>query len=301
MKHKTWLEVALNGSWTRALQKRIPVTVDEIIADGVDCVRAGAAIVHLHAYDAALGRQRDDPDIYARIIEGIREQVDAIVYPTIDAHVPPGSEMSVTGKARYAAVEALAARGLLEWSVVDPGTVTTTAFQAIAHDRPGSIYLNPESDVRYGLELAAQHGFHPSYAIYEPGFVRLGAALAKRYPALKPPVYRLMFSDGIAFGFPPRRYALDAYLALMAEAAPGAQWMIAGLMTDLAPIIDATVVNGGHVRAGLEDAPLGTDRSNAQLVEEAAERIARAGGHLANAAEIRAALAAELPPLRQLA
>jgi len=293
---KTWLEVALNGSWTRALQKRIPVTVDEIVADGIACVQAGAAIVHLHAYDAVLGRQRDDSDLYARIIEGIRSKVDAIVYPTIDAHVPPGSELSVTGKARYAAVESLAARGLLEWSVVDPGTVTTTSFHGIAHDRPGSVYLNPESDVRYGLGLAERHGFHPSYAIYEPGFVRLGAALARRYPGLKAPIYRLMFSDGIAFGFPPRAYALHAYIALLRESAPDAHWMIAGLMTDLEPIIDAAVSHGGHVRAGLEDAPLGTDRSNAALVEEAAERIAKAGGSLATAADVRTALAARSTP-----
>ncbi len=81
---KTWLEVALNGGWTRALQPLNPIAVDEIIAEGVACVREGAAIVHLHAYDAATGRQCDDADVYAHIIEGIRSKVDAIVYPTID-------------------------------------------------------------------------------------------------------------------------------------------------------------------------------------------------------------------------
>ena len=48
---KVWIEAALNGSWGRALQPGIPDTVETIIAEGVACARAGATIVHVHAYD----------------------------------------------------------------------------------------------------------------------------------------------------------------------------------------------------------------------------------------------------------
>src|SRR5689334_16338360 len=82
---KTWLEVALNGPWTRSRQPGMPVTIREIVDDGIACVEAGAAIVYVHAYDAASGRQTQDPDVYAAIIAGIRNKVDAIVYPTIPA------------------------------------------------------------------------------------------------------------------------------------------------------------------------------------------------------------------------
>jgi uncharacterized protein (DUF849 family) len=288
----TWLEVALNGGWGRKAQPRSPVTVAGIVADGIACAREGAAIVHLHAYDEAAGRQHDDPDLYARIIEGIRSQVDAIVYPTIDGAVAPGSELSMTGPARYRAVEVLARRGLLEWSVVDPGSVNISARAALADpSRRGSVYLNTESDIRTGLAHAARFGLHPSFAIYEPGFVRLGAALAALHPGLPAPVYRLMFSDGLAFGFPPRPYALDAYRALLAEHAPGAPWMIAGLMCDVTPLIEMAVQHGGHVRTGLEDVRLGSELGNPELVRGAAAAIRAAGGTLATPAEIRAALA----------
>jgi len=296
MAGRTWLEVALNGGWTRMRQPRIPVSVEEIVADGIACVRAGAAIVHLHAYDAASGRQRDDAEIYARIIGGIRDKVDAIVYPTIDGAVAPGAELSKTGAERYRAIEDLARRGLLEWSVVDPGTVNFSTYGAIARDRPGTVYMNPESDVRHGLALAARHGFHPSYAIYEPGFLRLGAALAQRHAGLKTPIYRLMFSDGFTFGFPPRDYALDAYLALLREHAPGAPWMVAGLMVEVSGLIARAVALGGHLRVGLEDAPLGSAKGNLELVTEAAAAIAGAGGALATAAEVRQALAEASTP-----
>jgi uncharacterized protein (DUF849 family) len=49
--HKVWIEAALNGAWTRARQPGIPDTVEAIIAEGVACARAGATIIHAHAYD----------------------------------------------------------------------------------------------------------------------------------------------------------------------------------------------------------------------------------------------------------
>ncbi len=287
---KTWLEVSLNGSWTRQKQPRIPVAVREIVAEGIACVRAGAAIVHLHAYDEATGRQKDDPDLYAAVIEGIRAEVDAIVYPTIP-HLD-GAGMSAEERAhrRYAAVEALARRGLIEWGVVDPGSVNFAEYASIAADRPGFVYLNPETDVRAGLELARRYRLHPSYAIYEPGFLRLGAALHRHYGDVPQPIYRLMFSDQLAFGFPPAPFALAAYRALLAYEAPEAPWMVAGLGVDVLPLIPETVAAGGHVRIGLEDAPLGSSSSNEDWVRRAAEAIATAGGTLATAAEVRAAL-----------
>ena len=273
MTTKTWLEVALNGQWGQHMQPGIPVRIADIVSQGVACAREGAAIVHVHAYDEASGQQRDDADLYARIIEGIRAQVDCIVYPTI----PIGGEH--TAQTRFAAIEDLAKRGLLEWAVVDPGSVNLDKF----------VYLNPHDHIERGLALAARHRFHPGYAIYEPGFLRMGAHLA-RGAGVPQPIYRFMFSQGIAFGFPPAEYALDAYLRLLADEAPGAPWMVAGLWVDTLPLAGAAAARGGHVRVGLEDAPLGSERSNLQWVREARRAIEGAGRELASAAEVRRAL-----------
>lgn len=273
--HKTWLEVALNGAWGAHRQPKIPVRVKDIVAEGLACAAEGAAILHVHAYDEAGGRQRDDPDIYARIIEGIRSRADCIVYPTIPAQ---GEGMGAAQ--RFGAIEALARRGLLEWAVVDPGSVNLDDF----------VYVNPDEHVRHGLDLAARHGFHPGYAIYEPGFVRMGAARARDTARLPQPVYRLMFSDSMPFGFPPAVYALEAYLKLLADEAPGSPWMIAGLWVDVLPLVAAAVQRRGHVRVGLEDAPLGSGRSNVEWTRAARRAIEAAGGRLASSAEVRGAL-----------
>jgi 3-keto-5-aminohexanoate cleavage enzyme len=287
--HKTWIEAALNGPWSRQRQPGIPDTVEAIIAEGIACAQAGACIIHVHAYDGG-GAQTFDWQVYARIIEGIRARIDVPVYPSIPSAGIGVGPLADDPAQRFAHVEALAARGLLEFAVVDPGSVNFTELSAGADTPAATTYLNPEAHVRHGLAFAVRYDFHPAYAIYEPGFTRAGAVLA-RVMGAKTPVYRLMFSDTFAFGFPPRPYALAAHLALLAEEAPSAPWMIAGLGVDIRPLIREAVRHGGHVRVGLEDAPFGTSMTNRALVEEAAELVRKAGGEPATVTEMRALLA----------
>jgi uncharacterized protein (DUF849 family) len=285
---EVWVEAAVNGPWTRARQPRIPITVEEIVADGIACVQAGAAIVHVHPYDPETGLQREDPDVYQAIIEGIRAEVDAIVYPTLALLGDPNSERPMTAAERFAAVAELCRRGVLEWAVVDPGSAHMTHRETPAE---GFLYLNPDDHIRYGLDLAATHGVRPAYACYEPGITRLGAMLAKARPTLPEPVYRFMFSDDLSFGFPPRDWALDAHVRLLQEVTPGSEWMVAGLCVDVTPLIPDAVSRGGHVRVGLEDQPFGSAATNVELVADAVARIEKAGGRPATAAEVRAAVA----------
>jgi uncharacterized protein (DUF849 family) len=290
-----WLEVALNGPWSRTRQPRIPVQVEEIVEEALRCADEGASILHFHAYDPVTGRQRDDYDIYAPIIERIRSRRDVICYPTLPFAGSVDAPAPLTPAQRFAAVEKLLQAGLIEWAVVDPGSVNLTHLGDIASGHEGFVYANPESHIRHGLALAQRHGITPSYAIYEPGFIRLGAALHRAYPGAPVPIYRLMFSDGLAFGFPPQEWALQAYRQLLAQQAPGAAWMVAGLAVQIEPLIEAAVAAGGHVRVGLEDAPMGCELGNLALAQRARARIEAAGGRLASTAEVRAALRAARP------
>ena len=95
------------------------------------------------AVNGPWGRERQ-PGIPVRIRDIVAEGVacaraDCIVYPTI----PFGGEH--TPASRFAAVEGLARRGLLECAVVDPGSVNIDGF----------VYLNPNEHIRHGLALAA--------------------------------------------------------------------------------------------------------------------------------------------------
>ena len=290
---KVWIEAALNGPWSRALQPGIPDTVEAIIAEGIACAKAGAAIIHTHAYDGG-GPQTFDWQVYARIIEGIRAKVDVPIYPSFPTSMIGGSEAGIPeAEARFGHIDALASRGLIEMSAVDPGSVNFTLVATTSEAKPAGIYVNPESHIRYALDIARRHGFHPAFAVYEPGFIRAGAALA-RATGVKTPIYRFMFSQQFAFCFPPKAYALAALATLVDEEAGSAPWMISGLGVDVRDLIGEAVGRGGHVRVGLEDALLGTPASttNLGLVEDAARLVRQHGAEPATAGDVRRALGA---------
>src|SRR5215510_14132643 len=96
---KVWIEVALNGAWSRRLQPGIPETFDW--------------------------------QVYARIIEGIRAQVDVPVYPSY-----PAASADESASARFAHIEALAERGLLDFAVIDPGSVNFTVVTTTPGAKP---------------------------------------------------------------------------------------------------------------------------------------------------------------------
>lgn len=289
LKHPTWLEVALNGPWSRERQPAIPIHADEIVEQAIACADEGAAIIHFHPYDPISGRQRDDAAIYAPIIERIRSKVDVICYGTLPFAGDVDAQDSLSARQRYHAVETMARAGLLEWTVVDPGSTHITTQRDIQRGKHGFIYANPEDHIRHGLALCQEYQLTPSYAVYEPGFMRLGAALQRALPGMPQAVYRLMFSADFTFGFPPQIWAVEAYAQLLATEAAQAPWMVAGLGVQIDPLIEHAVSLGGHVRVGLEDAPLGHTLSNVDQVRAARARIEQTGGRLASAAEIRGA------------
>jgi uncharacterized protein (DUF849 family) len=280
-----WLEVALNGTWGTTRQPWAPVTTAALVAEAVACIDAGASIVHLHAFDDA-GQPREAYELYAPVLEAIRAARDAVCYPTVPMGPVPASDAEA-GRARYAVVDRLGAAGLAEWAVVDPGSLVVATTDELSAGGDGFLYANGAADVRAGLEVCARHRLVPSFAVYEPGFTRLGAAL--RNPAAPRPVHRFMFSDTVAFGFPPTPWALEAHLQLLALCDPGAPWMVAGLGVELGELTEVAIDRGGHVRVGLEDAPLGCDRTNVELVHAARRRIEDAGRRVAAPAEVRAA------------
>ncbi len=287
MSNKVWIEVAMNGAWTRVLQPNIPITAEEISREGIDCINAGAAIIHAHSLDPETGKQNSDVDICQGFIEGIQSKVDAIVYPS-SIDFPMSDDPDV----RNATSNELCRRGALEWGILDPGSCNFSTKEGAANlfGDDGDIYTNGPVVLKGSAKLAAEYGWRPAYACYEPGFIREGAMLYRSIPNVKMPVFRFMLSDSFTFCFPPREWAIEALAMLMAEEAPDAPWMVAGLDINTIPLIPKIVELGGHVRVGLEDAPFQNEKTNVQWVEEAVQAIRDAGGEPATAAEVRLSL-----------
>ena len=101
---KVWIEVALNGAWSRKLQPRIPDTVEAIVADGIACARAGAAIVHTHAYQD--GKHVFDWQVYARndryFVRQYEEETNLQATIALDTSGSMGFGLSTVSKFEYA-------------------------------------------------------------------------------------------------------------------------------------------------------------------------------------------------------
>lgn len=287
MSRPVFIEVALNGPWSQKRQPLMPITTEDLITEGVACARAGASVIHIHVYDPETGQQFEDFDAYRAVIEGIREHEDVIVYPTLPLSGFGHTEQTFTPDIRFETVEKLAIAGLLEWSVIDPGTTQITELESIKDEQVQFLYINSQAEVSYGLALAGQYGFVPSFAIYEPGFLRLGAFLHGQTKGCPPPLYRFMFSDKFSFGFPAEEIYLSAYIDLLKQNSPDAVWMISGLQVNLQKIIPACLDAGGHIRTGLEDTFFYSETGNLQLVRQTAQTILSENYEIGTAEQLR--------------
>ena len=80
MKKIVFLEVALNGPWSRSKQPLMPIKEDELIRQGIQCASMGASIIHFHVYNPKTERQFESYKSYKKVIEGIKNECDVIVY-----------------------------------------------------------------------------------------------------------------------------------------------------------------------------------------------------------------------------
>ena len=82
------LQAALNGDRTKADHPAVPLSPEELVADAIDCVRAGAGGFHIHPRDSD-GRERLDPDVVDRVVEAVRTACGVPVGVTTGAWIEP--------------------------------------------------------------------------------------------------------------------------------------------------------------------------------------------------------------------
>ena len=279
------IEAAINGGTTKRTNPNVPKSAEEIAADALACLAAGAAIVHAHC-DPVGG---PDDEVARRYLDAFRpvwaERPDALLYPTINF---------AAGGLSFGHLPLLAKEGL-RVGLLDPGSVNLGGRSADGLPAGGFVYATSFDRIREVFELHRDLGLGPSLAIYEPGF--LYTALAYWKAGMLPPgtMAKLYLSTerglmGAPFGLPPTRAALDAYLDLLGDAP--LPWAVSVVGGDLgaSDVARYALERGGHLHLGLEF--YGGDRTptNVELVEEAVAMCEAAGRPVASCAEAAAVL-----------
>lgn len=77
---KVIITCAVTGSiHTPSMTPHLPITADQIAAEAIAAVEAGAAMVHLHARNPETGQPSQDPELFRQFLPRIKQSTDAIV------------------------------------------------------------------------------------------------------------------------------------------------------------------------------------------------------------------------------
>lgn len=261
--HPVIIEAAINGVTSKEQNPSVPVTPEEISHDALACIEAGAAVIHNHVSVVGQGAEAS-ADAYQASWEGVyAARPDALIYPTVDYG---------EGGVSYDHLAVLAKRGCLRIGICDPGSVNLG--WAGERGPEGIVYANSFELIGQALDLHASHQLGPSFAIYEPGFLRTVLAFYRvgRVPAGA--MLKFYFSTdrglfGAPFGMPPTLRALEIYLDILGDCPIPWAVSLAGGDVVHSEVASAALLRGGHLHIGLEFFHGDRAPSNVELVREA--------------------------------
>ncbi|MEE9284836.1 MAG: 3-keto-5-aminohexanoate cleavage protein [Dehalococcoidia bacterium] len=284
---KLIIEAAINEATTKEQNPQVPYGPEEIAADAVACVRAGASIVHFHARDPATGEQRwIDAGLYAEAMRLIQQECDAVLYPTYSARLPL--------EERYSHFEALGNETgvTFEMATIDLGAVNMAAFDPTSHQLGRDfVYNNLHGDVMRFFELAKEIGVIYNLGIREPGHLRHALAYREMGLLREPLILKFFFTDNHPYGLPPTVRGLQAYLDMLPPGLPHV-WFIQSYGASHTLMQSLAISLGGHVRTGIGDNPRldGRPVTSVRHVEKFVGIANRFGREIASPADARAML-----------
>jgi 3-keto-5-aminohexanoate cleavage enzyme len=262
---KLIITAALTGAQQgKEANPNLPEQPDEIVEQAIECWRAGAAIVHIHARDKN-GRPTSDVEVFRQIYEPLKEQCDLVIC------LSTGGARSLPLKDRVAIIPAFkpdlasfnigsAMQGLYD-SKNRKWLIDFTMAQSFA-------------DLEFIGRAMLENGTKPELEIYDLGMIN-NALLFRDIGVLKEPLH---FSFVLGMSGQTTTATPKNLLHLVESMPTGSTYQVIGIGRHQFPMVTMAMIMGGHIRVGLED-NLYIERgklakNNAQLVEKAV-RIAR--------------------------
>lgn len=248
---KVIITCALTGGvHGKELTPHLPEQPDEIIAQGVDAWRAGAAVLHCHARDAD-GKPTCDVEIFKQIYEGLLAETDAVI------NLTTGGGLGLTVEERIQSTE------------LEP-EICTLNMGLLDFILRGEEYFfsNHRSEIEWFVSVMLEKGIKPELECYNIAMIEESVRLLAKMPIAKPHTFNIVLNTptlGGLSGTPSNLF--DMVKRLPANAVVSVSSMGA---TQL-PLTTMAMAMGLHVRVGLEDNIHYSSKqlaiSNAQLVE----------------------------------
>jgi len=228
------INVCLSGNVpTKESSPHLPVSVEEIVEDGLAVLAGGASMLHVHARTAD-GAPAWQPEIYGRIFEGIRQ------------HHPDAILVATTSGRQHADLEKRSAVLSLR-GAAKPDMASLTLGSMNFPQQPS---LNSPETIQSLCMLMRENGITPELEAFEPGMLNYAFYLQRKGFLPETCYVNLLLGS---LGTTPGRVVDLANL--VRELPCNWIWAGAGIGRYQLSMNCAAVLMGGHVRVGLEDNP----------------------------------------------
>jgi uncharacterized protein (DUF849 family) len=287
-----FITCAVTGSGdTAGKSDKVPVTPDQIAADCIAAAKAGAAIVHIHVRDPLTGTGARHPDLYADVVEQVRNSdVDVVLnltagmggdltFGSVEQPLPPSDD----GTDMAGATERLehVKRLRPEICTLDCGTMN--------FGEGDYIMTNSTSTLKEMARQIQALGVRPEIEAFDTGHLWQAKSLAAEGLIDEPAMIQLCM--GVPWGAPPD---LNTFMAMVNNVPPDWTWSAFSLGRLQMEYVALAAIAGGNIRVGLEDnlyLGKGQLATNADLVGRAVEILDRLGYSVKGPAEVREQLA----------
>ncbi|QQS39779.1 MAG: 3-keto-5-aminohexanoate cleavage protein [Acidobacteriota bacterium] len=216
---------------TKEMTPHVPVSPEEVIEDVHECFELGITMVHIHARDKD-GRPTYKPEIYARMIEGIRNYAPELIIC-----------VSLSGR-NFKEFEQRSAPLELDGSLKpDMGSLTLSSLN---FNKEASMN-SPEMIQKLAIRMQ-ERGIKPELEAFDAGMVNYAKYLIQK-EIVTPPYYCNVLLGNIACA---QADMLHAGL-IINDLPDNTYWSLAGIGNAQLPMNSMSIAMGGGVRVGIED------------------------------------------------
>jgi 3-keto-5-aminohexanoate cleavage enzyme len=251
----------------------VPYTVEECVREAKAAYDAGASIIHLHVrYDD--GTPTQDKARFKEVIDAIRTKI-----PNVIIQPSTGGAVGMSNDERLQPLQLNP-----EMATLDCGTLNFGGDE---------VFMNTENTIIYFAERMNELGVKPELEVFDKSMIDMALRLHKKGYIRKP--MHFDFVMGVNGGI---SGTLRDFVFMRGSIPDDASYTVAGVGRFEFPLAMAAIIDGGHVRVGLEDnvyiSKGKLTSSNGELVAKVVRMAKELGRDIATPAEARAILG--IPP-----
>ncbi len=264
---KLIITAAISGAEvTKEMNPAVPYTIEEFVREAGLAYKAGASIIHLHVrWDD--GRPTQDRERFRVVMDAIRAK-----YPELIIQPSTGGAVGMSNDERLQPTELKP-----EMATLDCGTLNFGGDE---------VFENTENTIKYFGNRMIELGIKPELEVFDKSMIDMALRLHKKGYIKSPMHFDLVM--GVNGGI---TGDLRDFVFLRESLPSDATYTVAGVGRFEFTLAAAAIIDGGHVRVGLEDNVYISKgvpaRSNGELVEKVVRLAKEFGREIATPAEAR--------------